>query len=469
MRHNRSINHLGRKSGHRKAMLANMACSLIMHKRIETTLAKAKALRMYVEPLITKSKDDSTHSRRTVFSYLKQKEAVSELFRVVAPKIADRPGAEHHNVGILIVARTLDGADANGHSQGRLDMFNNVCYNWNSRTTDGGAMRMQFVNNYYKMGPDTRQTILFSADNETGGDRDQFAYVSGNIRENKNGTLTGDALNVTYRATGLQPDRAFYNEPFFPSYAKIESAQEAYRSVLSDVGANQPLSDITDQRILSETLNGSYTYTGSKSGIRGEIDDEMDANGFEDYPETEWPSDYDSDNDGLPNWWEELRGTNPRSRTLNYADTNRDTESDGYTELERYLDFMAHPHLWLAPGQEASIDVATLFRGYSNSPQYLVEESAWSGSVAFKDAATLVVKAGDKAELTEVILSVQDAEYAQFTRRLCIAVTRNSHVASIAQTPVAPASPHVYTLQGVRVAQPAKGVYISDGKKMIVR
>lgn len=92
MRHNRSINHLGRKSGHRKAMLANMACSLIMHKSIETTVAKAKALRMYVEPLITKSKDDSTHSRRTVFSYLKQKEAVSELFRVVAPKIADRPG-----------------------------------------------------------------------------------------------------------------------------------------------------------------------------------------------------------------------------------------------------------------------------------------------------------------------------------------------------------------------------------------
>ena len=92
MRHNRSINHLGRKSGHRKAMLANMACSLIMHKQIETTLAKAKALRMYVEPLITKSKDDSTHSRRTVFSYLKQKEAITELFRNVAPKIADRPG-----------------------------------------------------------------------------------------------------------------------------------------------------------------------------------------------------------------------------------------------------------------------------------------------------------------------------------------------------------------------------------------
>lgn len=92
MRHNKAFNHLGRKSGHRKALLANMATSLILHKRIETTEAKAKALKMYVEPLITKSKDDTTASRRTVFSYLKNKEAVTELFRTVAPKIAERQG-----------------------------------------------------------------------------------------------------------------------------------------------------------------------------------------------------------------------------------------------------------------------------------------------------------------------------------------------------------------------------------------
>ena len=92
MRHGKKFNHLSRKSAHRKAMLANMAASLIMHKRIRTTLAKAKALRGYVEPLITKSKDDSTHSRRTVFSYLQSKEAVTELFREVSVKIADRPG-----------------------------------------------------------------------------------------------------------------------------------------------------------------------------------------------------------------------------------------------------------------------------------------------------------------------------------------------------------------------------------------
>ncbi len=92
MRHNKSVNHLGRKSAHRKALLANMASSLILKKRIITTEAKAKALKSYVEPLITKSKEDTTHSRRVVFSYLKDKEAVTELFRTVAPKVADRPG-----------------------------------------------------------------------------------------------------------------------------------------------------------------------------------------------------------------------------------------------------------------------------------------------------------------------------------------------------------------------------------------
>lgn len=92
MRHGKKINHLGRTASHRSALLSNMACSLIEHKRINTTVAKAKALRVYVEPLLTKSKEDNTHNRRTVFSYLQSKEAVTELFRIVAPKIADRNG-----------------------------------------------------------------------------------------------------------------------------------------------------------------------------------------------------------------------------------------------------------------------------------------------------------------------------------------------------------------------------------------
>ena len=92
MRHGKKFNHLSRKTGHRRALLSNMATSLILHKRINTTLAKAKALKLYVEPLITKSKTDSTHSRRQVFSYLQDKEAVIQLFRDVAVKVASRPG-----------------------------------------------------------------------------------------------------------------------------------------------------------------------------------------------------------------------------------------------------------------------------------------------------------------------------------------------------------------------------------------
>lgn len=125
MRHRKSFNHLSRKSSHRKAMLSNMAASLILHKRIYTTLAKAKALRSYVEPLITKSKDDSTHSRRTVFSYLGNKFAVSELFREVSPKIASRPGG--YTRILKIGTRPGDAAD--------LCMIELVDYNANMLTT----------------------------------------------------------------------------------------------------------------------------------------------------------------------------------------------------------------------------------------------------------------------------------------------------------------------------------------------
>lgn len=109
MRHNKKFNHLGRKAAHRAAMLSNMAISLIMHKRITTTLQKAKALRVYVEPLITKSKEDTTASRRVVFSYLQNKYALAELFGVISPKVADRPGG--YTRIIKLGKRASDAAD----------------------------------------------------------------------------------------------------------------------------------------------------------------------------------------------------------------------------------------------------------------------------------------------------------------------------------------------------------------------
>jgi large subunit ribosomal protein L17 len=98
MRHGDKVNNLGRTASHRKALLKNLSCALIEHKRINTTLAKAKALRKHIEPLVTKSKDNTTHSRRVIFSYLQNKEAMKELFGVIAPKIADRPGGFQRNI-----------------------------------------------------------------------------------------------------------------------------------------------------------------------------------------------------------------------------------------------------------------------------------------------------------------------------------------------------------------------------------
>lgn len=109
MRHNNANNNLGRKSAHRKAMLSNMASSLILHKRIKTTTAKAKALRVFIEPILTKSKEDSTHSRRLAFTYLQDKDAVTTLFREVSPKITDRPGG--YTRILKIGARVGDAAE----------------------------------------------------------------------------------------------------------------------------------------------------------------------------------------------------------------------------------------------------------------------------------------------------------------------------------------------------------------------
>ncbi|MFT5165122.1 MAG: large subunit ribosomal protein L17 [Saprospiraceae bacterium] len=121
MRHGKKFNHLGRKKGHRRALLANLAIALITHKRINTTVAKAKALRLYIEPLITKSKNDTTHSRRVVFSYLQNKEALKDLFGPVAAKVGDRPGGY-----VRIIKTGFRRSDASEMAMIELVDFNEV-------------------------------------------------------------------------------------------------------------------------------------------------------------------------------------------------------------------------------------------------------------------------------------------------------------------------------------------------------
>lgn len=389
-------------------------------------------------------------------------------------------GSFHHNLLANCNGRNWSmggGTDANGEYAGRLDIFNNVVYNWNGRTTDGGAHEVNFVGNYYKMGADTRQTYLFIGQIEGNLKGTQRAYVSGNIRDNKNGTLTEDKQGVTYRYS-IDDGRSkldwqyFADEPFFPSYARIETAQEAYKRVLSDVGANQPVVDNTDARIINETLTRTYHYIGSKSGIKGEIDNEADAGGFEEYPEELRPISYDTDYDGLPNWWEEIRGTNPRTRTRDFVDTNADPDGNGYTELEHYLDFLAQPHVILAPGQTTTINLSTLFAGYTSSPVFSAACNNTAVSATVGDGTILTVKAGDNRALSTITLTVRDADDATCERRLCVAVTDNAPTGIHQlkdETTEAALSP-VFDLQGRRLTKAVRpGIYIRNGHKIMIK
>lgn len=283
-----------------------------------------------------------------------------------AATIDGRIGSWHHNLLLNCEGRNWSmggGMDGQNRPIGGLDLFNNVCYNWHSRTTDGNCHAVNFVNNYYKMGADTNKKILFSQDFEDAiaPDGVDQAYVSGNIRENKNHTLTYDKKGETYTATGNIPTTYKYlvDEPLFASYATIHTAKDALKIVTSDGGATMPMRDDQHLRVIREAIEGTYTYTGSRSGIKGEIDHEDDAGGWEVYPEKHRSADFDTDQDGMPNWYEKVINSD-----INTANHNDDPDNDGYTLLEDYLDFMAHPYLIVAPNESKTINMKPYFRGF---------------------------------------------------------------------------------------------------------
>ncbi len=329
----------------------------------------------------------------------------------------------HHNLLAHNYGRNWSlggGLDGAGSYAGRLDIFNNVVYNWGARATDGGAHEVNFVGNYYRMGIDTSQKYLLRAQFEGTGSGTQSYYISGNIRENYNGTKTADKEGDTYRyeLSGGQDYNwnAWVSEPFFPSYAKIESAEEAFKSVCSDVGATMPFFDAHDQRIISETVNKTYTYIGSKSKIRGQIDSEADCGGYEVYPEESRADSYDTDKDGIPDWFEEIVGTNP-----NVPNNNDDPDRDGWTQLEDFLEFISHPYLLMAPGEHETIDATKYFAGYVNSPSFTAVSN--SGNVTAKvDGSKIIVEAGSASGIASVKMKVVDAEGSSYERLLNIAV-----------------------------------------------
>ena len=342
-----------------------------------------------------------------------------------AATIDGKIGSWHHNLIAHSYGRNFSmggGMDGTNTAIGQLDVFNNVVYNWCIRTTDGNAHEVNFVNNYYKMGPMSRRTTLFTQQYERAGSAWSTwrAYVNGNVRENLDGSLSPDKQGDTYAVQvsrgAKTPDyETVVNEPFYPSYAKIHDAEEAFKVVLSDVGAIMPIRDEHHQRIIEETLNGTYTYTGSKTGYSGQIDHESDAGGLEEYPYEQRPEGYDSDQDGMPDWWEKMIGSN-----ANVANHNDDPDHDGWTLLEDYLDFMAHPYVTLQAGEKASCDARVHFKGFKQAPQYSISGQSDCFSASIQDGI-IEVEAKQKG-IGEITMKVTDAQGHSFEKKLRVAV-----------------------------------------------
>ncbi|MGS2761107.1 pectate lyase family protein [Sinomicrobium sp. M5D2P9] len=293
-----------------------------------------------------------------------------------AASIGGDIGSFHHNLLAHNYGRNWSiagGINGDGYYTGRLDIRNNVVYNWGHRATDGGANQVNFVGNYYKPGPSTNFFYALNAQHEGVGLGKQQYFFDKNVMTgyfDESNQEKGRTISISGPA---QVDYETYlDKPFFESYVKTHAARQAYKNVLSDVGTNQSQQDEYDKRIIKETRDSTYTYKGSKSGLPGTIDTEEDAGGWENYPEEKRPGDWDTDHDGLPDWWEKARGLNPDSVKGDFTDTNTDEDKDGYTELGEYLDWMARPHYFVNTETQTALSGKELFAGYQNQPEYTI-------------------------------------------------------------------------------------------------
>ncbi len=252
-----------------------------------------------------------------------------------AASIGGDIGSFHHNLLVHCAGRNWSlagGLDKAGRHTGRLDLRNNVVYNWGHRTTDGGAQYVQFVNNYYKPGPASRVFhVLKPERNNVAGFGPQDYYVSGNVMEghyDAHDPLTGVVEPKE------EPLSNFIKEaPFFVPHVTTHTAIEAYEFLLTDVGCNVPTLDDHDKRIIKEVDKGVTLYHGSRSQLPGLPDSQVDVGGWEDYPELHRPADWDTDADGMPDHWERDQNLDPNDP----SDGPLDTDADGYTNLEEYL------------------------------------------------------------------------------------------------------------------------------------
>ncbi|MCA9197602.1 MAG: hypothetical protein KDA87_08700 [Planctomycetales bacterium] len=261
-----------------------------------------------------------------------------------AASIGGDIGSFHHNLLAHCAGRNWSlagGIDQSSRHKGRLDVRNNVVYNWHNRTTDGGAFQVNFVNNYYKPGPASKIMTYLNPQFENPAFGPQQYYVAGNVVEGINGPEGPNGPFAGMQVRGQQDAAVTVDSPFFEHYVTTHSAEEAYDNVLSDVGCNVPALDEHDRRVIQEVRSGTTLFQGSVTGLPGIPDSQTDVGGWEEYPEQHRPADWDTDGDGMPNAWEMDHDLDP----ANASDGSIDPDGDGFTNLEDYLNELTAGHL----------------------------------------------------------------------------------------------------------------------------
>ncbi|RAQ60014.1 hypothetical protein AFCA_011081 [Aspergillus flavus] len=373
---------------------------------------------------------DECFSSRTAHNITFQRNMISEPLNVAGHKnypagtahgyaatIGGDVGSFHHNLISHAEGRSWSmggGVDDNSTFAGRLDIRNNVVYNFGSRVTDGGAKEVNFVGNLYKQGPASELTYDLKATYEDNLPGTQQYHCAGNSMldvfdqdsvQYPPGDGTGQTSKIAcFADVSIDPApeyQKFFDEPFFPSYIEEHTSTEAYKRVLSDSGASQPVVDDHDKRIIQETLNGTATYKGSKTGKPGLIDNEADVGGLEDFPTTTRPTNWDANDDGIADWWDGSTG------------------GDGYTAIEGYINFLADPHVFVAPGASIEYDLASLAGGFSN-PAFKVSGGELGSVSVVGTVATYA--AGDKAGIDHFNVTISDDKGSTWERSVGVAI-----------------------------------------------
>ncbi|KAM0321815.1 hypothetical protein ACHAQA_009912 [Verticillium albo-atrum] len=374
---------------------------------------------------------DENFSSRAAANITFQRSMISEPLNVAGHKnyppgrehgfaatVSGDVGSLHHNLIAHAEGRSWSmggGLDDEGKFGGRLDIRNNVVYNFGRRVTDGGAHEVNFVGNLYKQGPASTLTYALRAQYENQLPGQQQYYCEGNsmpgvfdqdsvqyASPDGTGTNKNIACWADVTIDPPPPYRKFYDKPFFPSYVETHTSTEAYKRVLSDAGVSQPVVDDQDSRVLNETLTGTYTYVGSESGKLGLIDNPADVGGLEDFPTVTRDAAWDADGDGIADWWDGSTG------------------GDGYEPIEGYLNFMADPHAYVAPGKSVTVNLKTIFRGFEDEPQFTAE-GATKGTVEV-EGSWITYAAGSEAGIDYVEVTVKDGEGSSWTRKFGVAI-----------------------------------------------